>query len=67
MAYLLYFRLIAHVGAARAITVTFLIPVFGLLWGAMFLGEALTLAMMLGCTVIVFGTALTTGVLRRSR
>ena len=67
LAYLLYFRLIAHVGAARAITVTFLIPVFGLLWGAMFLGEALTLAMMLGCTVIVFGTALTTGVLRRSR
>ena len=34
LAYLLYFRLIAHVGAARAITVTFLIPVFGLLWGA---------------------------------
>jgi len=67
LAYLLYFRLIAHVGAARAITVTFLIPVFGLLWGAMFLGEALTLAMMLGCAVIVFGTALTTGVLRRSR
>jgi len=67
LAYLLFFRLIARVGAARAITVTFLIPVFGLLWGAMFLGEALTLAMMLGCAVIVFGTALTTGVLRRSR
>lgn len=64
IAYLLYFRLIAHLGAAKAITVTFLIPVFGLIWGAMFLGEQLTPAMLLGCGVILLGTALTTGVLK---
>lgn len=66
LAYLLYFRLIARVGAARAITVTFLIPAFGLIWGAIFLGETLTPSMVLGCVVILLGTALTTGVLRRS-
>ena len=40
IAYLLYFRLIADIGATRALTVTYLIPVFGVLWGALFLGEA---------------------------
>jgi drug/metabolite transporter (DMT)-like permease len=64
VAYLLYFRLIAHLGAARAITVTFLIPVFGLIWGAVFLGEQLALPMVFGCAVIVLGTALTTGFLK---
>ena len=64
VAYLLYFRLIDRLGAARAITVTFLLPVFGTFWGALFLGERLTPAMLLGCTVILLGTALTTGVLK---
>jgi drug/metabolite transporter (DMT)-like permease len=64
VAYLLYFRLIDRLGAARAITVTFLLPVFGSAWGAIFLGERLTAAMLFGCAVILLGTALTTGVLR---
>jgi len=64
LAYLLYFHLIDNLGAARAITVTFLIPVFGLFWGAVFLGETLTPAMLLGCAVILLGTALTVGVLQ---
>ena len=64
LAYLLYFRLIAQVGPARAITVTFLVPLFAVLWGALFLAETLTPAMALGCAVILLGTALTTGVLR---
>ena len=42
LAYLLYFRLIAQLGAARAISVTFLIPLFGVLWGVVFLGESVT-------------------------
>jgi drug/metabolite transporter (DMT)-like permease len=64
IALVLYFRLIAHLGASRAITVTFLIPLFGLLWGALFLGEAVTTAMLLGCAVILLGTGLVTGVLK---
>ena len=61
LAYVLFFRLIARVGPANAVTVTFLIPAFAVAWGALFLGEPLTLAMGLGCAVIVTGTALATG------
>ncbi len=64
-AYVLYFRLIAQVGAAFAASVTFLIPVFGMLWGALFLHEAVTPAMLLGCAVILAGTALASGQWRR--
>jgi drug/metabolite transporter (DMT)-like permease len=63
LALLMFFRLIVRLGPARAITVTFLIPVFGVLWGAMFLGEAITGTMLAGCGVILIGTALVTGVL----
>lgn len=66
-AYILYFRLIAHIGPSNAIAVTFLIPVFAVLWGFLFLGERLTPAMALGCVVIVAGTALATGVVKLSR
>ncbi|HET9976948.1 MAG TPA: DMT family transporter [Burkholderiaceae bacterium] len=61
VAYLLYFRLIAHLGAARAITVTYLIPLFAALWGALLLGETLTPSTAAGCLVILAGTALATG------
>lgn len=64
IAYVLYFRLIANVGPARAIAVTFLIPVFGMLWGTIFLGEVVTAGMLTGCAVILGGTGLATGVLR---
>jgi len=64
LAYLLYFRLIARIGPANAITVTFLIPAFAVVWGWLFLDERVTLAMVAGCAVIVLGTALATGFLR---
>jgi drug/metabolite transporter (DMT)-like permease len=64
IAYLLFFRLIASVGPTRAVSVTFLVPVFGMLWGALYLGETVTLPMLLGCGVILLGTALTLGLLR---
>ena len=67
VAYILYFRLIAHVGPANAITVTFLIPAFAVVWGAIFLGETLTLQMIVGCAVILLGTSLATGFLPRPR
>lgn len=66
-AYLLYFRLIVNVGAANATAVTFLIPAFGLAWGALFLGERPTAPMAAGCAVILAGTALATGLLPRPR
>ena len=56
VAYLLYFRLITDVGPARALTVTFLMPVFGMTWGAMFLGESVTAGMLAGCALVVAGT-----------
>jgi drug/metabolite transporter (DMT)-like permease len=52
-AYLLYFRLIADIGATRALTVTYLIPLFGVLWGALFLGEARDLPMLAGGVLVV--------------
>jgi drug/metabolite transporter (DMT)-like permease len=60
----LYFRLIAHVGAANAMSVTFLIPAFAVLWGALWLDETVNGAMLGACAVILLGTALVTGLLR---
>jgi drug/metabolite transporter (DMT)-like permease len=64
LAYVLFFRLIARTGAATATSVTFLIPAFALLWGFLALGEVPTGAMLVGCAVILLGTALATGLLR---
>ncbi len=60
VAFLLYFRLIADVGATRALTVTYLIPLFGILWGWLFLGEALPAAALAGGVLILAGTVLVT-------
>jgi len=64
LAYLLYFRLIAQVGPAKAIAVTFLIPAFAMGWGWALLAEQPTGTMLLGCAVILAGTALATGALK---
>jgi drug/metabolite transporter (DMT)-like permease len=64
LAYVLFYRLLARIGSARAMAVLYLIPVFGVVWGAMFLRETVTLAMAGGCVVILLGVALTTGMLR---
>jgi drug/metabolite transporter (DMT)-like permease len=64
MAYVLYFRLIANIGPANAIAVTFLVPAFAVLWGWLLLGEQVSGAMLVGCAVILFGTALATGLLK---
>ena len=64
LAYILYFRIIANAGPSKALAVTFLIPVFAVLIGALFLGEAITLWMLLCGAVIIAGTALATGLLK---
>jgi drug/metabolite transporter (DMT)-like permease len=61
IAYLLYFRLIADIGPARALTVTFLIPVFGMAWASLLLGEPITLTMVVGCALVLVGTGLILG------
>ena len=58
VAMLLYYQLLENVGPTKALTVTFLMPVFGILWGAIFLGEEVTLKMILGSLLILFGTGL---------
>ena len=67
IAYVLYFRLIETAGPARALAVTFVVPVFAVFYGVVFLGEAVTLWMLLCAVVIVFGTALSTGLLKLGR
>ncbi len=61
LAYQIYFRLVREIGAASALTVTFLIPLFGILWGALFLQEAVTGATFVGAAFVLLGTALVTG------
>ena len=57
-AYILYFRLIHNIGSTRALTVTYLIPLFAMLWGAIVLNEVVTPSMMLGCGLVLLGTAI---------
>ena len=65
IAYLLYFALIASAGASRAILVTYLVPAFALVYGAVFLDEAVTATALVGLALILGGTALATGLARR--
>ncbi|HJY40631.1 MAG TPA: DMT family transporter, partial [Steroidobacteraceae bacterium] len=58
IAYLIYFRLIYRVGATRASTVTYLIPLFGVIWAWIVLGEPLTLTMAIAGALILGGVAL---------
>jgi drug/metabolite transporter (DMT)-like permease len=65
LAYILYFRLIANAGPSNAVAVTYLVPIFAVLFGGIFLGERMTVPVVLGCAVIFVGTALATGVIGR--
>jgi len=67
VAYVLYFRIIERAGPSRALAVTFMVPVFAVLYGSLFLGEEVTPWMLFCGLVIVCGTALSTGVLFKRR
>jgi len=67
LAYILYFRLIARAGPARALAVTFAIPAFAVLYGALLLGESITPWMILCAAVIITGTSLSTGLIQPRR
>lgn len=64
VAYLLFFRLLDQTGPGTTLSVTYLIPVFALLYGQLFLAETLEPNMLLGGGIILCGVALTTGMLR---
>lgn len=53
IAYAFYFRLIRRIGASRATTTTYLVPLFGMTWAWLFLGEPVTLTMGLAAILIV--------------
>lgn len=63
VAYILFFRLMSRVGPTNTIAVTFLIPVFAVVWGFAFLGEAFNLQMAIGCAIVLAGTALAVGLI----
>ena len=62
LAYVLYFDLIAKVGASKAITVGYLVPLFGVLWGYVILNETLSNAELLGGACILIGVMLATNI-----
>ena len=64
VAFIFYYRLIADVGPVKAITVTLLVPVFGMIWGVAFLGEPLTPGRLAGCAIILAGCSLILGLVR---
>lgn len=65
LAYLLYFALIASAGAARAILVTYLVPAFALVYGAVFLDESASTTSLVGLGLVLGGTAVATGLAHR--
>lgn len=60
VAYILYFGLLETVGVARTVIVTYLVPVFAMLWGFTILGESVTLKMLAGAACILCGIGLIT-------
>ncbi|MBB1598163.1 DMT family transporter [Achromobacter sp. UMC46] len=64
-AYIVFFRLIANVGPTGAVSVTFLVPIFGVVWGAWFLDESITPSIAVGAAIILVGTALALGLIKR--
>lgn len=67
VAYILYFRLIENIGPARSLTVTFVVPVFAVIYGSIFLNEAVSMWMLLCGAIIVCGTALSANLLKLRR
>ncbi|WP_246312643.1 DMT family transporter [Pseudaquabacterium terrae] len=67
LAYVLFFRIIQRAGPQRALTVTFLVPLFGVLYGALLLDERLDARALGGAAIILAGTALAVGVVKWPR
>ena len=62
-AYQLYYYLIISAGPTKALTVTLLVPVFGVLWGALLLHEPISPGMIVGLVIVLFSVGLVTGMI----
>jgi drug/metabolite transporter (DMT)-like permease len=67
LAYILYYGLVAGAGASRAILITYLVPTFALVYGALLLGEPVTAAAVGGLALVLAGVGLGTGAVRLPR
>lgn len=60
VAYVMYFDLIAKIGASRSITVGYLVPLFGIFWGVVILDEVLSFTSILGGSLVLLGVMMAT-------
>ncbi len=67
IAYILFFRLLVRLGPAKAVTVTYIVPISAMIAGSLVLDEVVTGRMLAGCGLILVGTGLATGVIRLGR
>jgi drug/metabolite transporter (DMT)-like permease len=67
LAYILYFRLVAEIGATKALTTEFMVPVVAVFVGAVFLSEKVTTTDLIGAACILLGSALVLGLLPLKR
>jgi drug/metabolite transporter (DMT)-like permease len=67
VAYLIYFRLIENVGPTSTLTVTLLVPVFGLLFGVLLLDEPFGIGTLAGLGIILTSVGLITGIAPRKK
>lgn len=50
-----YVRLIDKIGAVKTSTVAYFLPVFGIIWGAVFLDEIISSTIIIGCLIVLIG------------
>ncbi len=62
-AYQLYYYLIISAGPTKALTVTLLVPIFGVIWGALLLQESISPGMIVGLLLVLFSVGLVTGMI----
>ena len=67
LAFILFYRLVEQTSASHAMMVTYLVPIFGVLFGNVFLDEALYINMLFGGVLILSGVLLTSGLLNKRK
>ena len=67
LAYILFFRLLQSIGPTRVLTVTYLIPLFAIGWGALLLGEAISASMIGGGLLVLLSVAIANGIFKKSK